>query len=108
MYNSDLALIDGYFQKFMSPKLPLIVGHEISGWVEEIGPTVPEGIIEKGDLVVVYSGWGCGICQYCKRGDEQICPFGTWVGFGRDGGYSEYVTVPSYRFLIRVDKIRKS
>jgi Alcohol dehydrogenase GroES-like domain len=47
---------DRYFQKFMSPKLPLILGHEISGWIEELGPTVPHGLFEKGDLVVVYSG----------------------------------------------------
>jgi len=101
---TDIQLIDGYFREYSSMKLPITPGHETAGWVEEIGSTVPEGIIEKGDLVAVFGAWGCGVCPYCKRGDEQICPYGTWAGFGSEGGYSEYVTVPSYRFLIRVDK----
>jgi alcohol dehydrogenase, propanol-preferring len=101
---TDVQMIDGYFREYVDLKLPVTPGHEIAGWVEEIGSTVPEGIIEKGDLVVVFGPWGCGVCQYCKRGDEQICPYGTWAGFGSEGGYSEYVTVPSYRFLIKVDK----
>ena len=101
---TDLQMIDGYFREYIPLKLPATPGHETAGWVEEIGSTVPEGIIEKGDLVAVFGAWGCGVCPYCKRGDEQICPYGSWAGFGSEGGYSEYVTVPSYRFLIRVDK----
>jgi propanol-preferring alcohol dehydrogenase len=101
---TDAQLIDGYFRPYSSMKLPVTPGHETAGWVEEIGSTVPEGIIEKGDLVAVFGAWGCGVCPYCKRGDEQICPYGTWNGFGSEGGFSEYVNVPSYRFLIRVDK----
>lgn len=102
---TDAQLIDGYFREYNpTMKLPITPGHESAGWVEEIGSTVPEGIIEKGDLVAVFGAWGCGVCPYCKRGDEQICPYGTWAGFGPEGGYSEYITVPSYRFLIKVDK----
>jgi alcohol dehydrogenase, propanol-preferring len=101
---TDLQMIDGYFQEYAPVKLPVIPGHEIAGWVEEIGSSVPDGIIEKGDLVVVSGGWGCGLCPYCKRGDEQICPNGTWPGFGYNGGYSEFVSVPSYRYLIKIDE----
>jgi propanol-preferring alcohol dehydrogenase len=101
---TDVQLIDGYFRQYNPMKLPITPGHENAGWVEEIGSTVPEGIIEKGDLVAIFGAWGCGVCPYCKRGDEQICPYGTWAGFGTEGGYSEYITVPSYRFLIKVDK----
>jgi propanol-preferring alcohol dehydrogenase len=50
-----LEFIDGYFEKYVPVKLPFIPGHEIAGWVEEIGNSVPEGIIEKGD-------WICGYC----------------------------------------------
>src|SRR5687768_4152125 len=83
---TDLQMIDGYFREYVAMKLPITPDHETAGWVEEIGSTVPEGIIEKGDLVAVFGPWGCGVCTYCKRGDEQICPYGTWAGFGPEGG----------------------
>ncbi|HYY67654.1 MAG TPA: alcohol dehydrogenase catalytic domain-containing protein, partial [Nitrososphaeraceae archaeon] len=69
---TDVQLIDGYFRQYNPMKLPITPGHESAGWVEEIGSTVPEGIIEKGDLVAIFGAWGCGVCPYCKRGDEQI------------------------------------
>ena len=76
----------------------------MTGWVEETGPLVPKSI-KKGDLVAVFGGWGCGFCFYCKRGDEQMCQAAKWPGLSEyDGGFSEYVLVPSYRFLIRVDE----
>ena len=67
---------------------------------------MPEStLMNKGDLVAIFGGWGCGICKYCKSGDEQLCNFPRWPGLSAyDGGYSEYIMVPSYRFLIKVDK----
>jgi D-arabinose 1-dehydrogenase-like Zn-dependent alcohol dehydrogenase len=53
---SDLEAIDGYFEEYVPLKLPCILGHEIAGWVEETGSLVPQGIIEKYDLVVVSDG----------------------------------------------------
>ena len=56
-------------------------------------------------MVVIFGGWGCGTCIYCKRGDEQMCSFAKWPGLSSfDGGYSEFILVPSYRFLIKVHK----
>jgi alcohol dehydrogenase, propanol-preferring len=101
---TDLQIIDGYFKQYLPLKLPAILGHEIAGWVEEIGSSVPEGLFEKGDLVVVSGGWGCGLCRECKRGEDQICGNGRWPGFGEYGGYSEFVPIPSYRYLIKIDK----
>ncbi len=102
--HSDLQLIDGYYRDYHHLELPCTLGHEIAGWVEEIGGSVPENIIEKGDLVVVFGGWGCGICVECKNGNDQICGNGRWPGFGGEGGYSEFVLVPTYRYLIKIDK----
>ena len=102
--HSDLHLINGDWQKSLPINLPKTPGHEIAGWVEETGTSVPESI-KKGDLVVVFGGWGCGFCSYCKRGDEQMCQAARWLGLSEyDGGFSEYLLVPSYRFLIRVDE----
>jgi alcohol dehydrogenase, propanol-preferring len=100
----DLQIIDGYFKEYLPLKLSATLGHEIAGWVEEVGSSVPESLFEKGDLVVVSGGWGCGLCPECKRGDDQICGNGRWLGFGEYGGYSEFVPIPSYRYLIKIDK----
>jgi propanol-preferring alcohol dehydrogenase len=101
---TDLQMIDGYFREYIDHELPLTLGHEIAGWVEEIGESIPENFIKKGDLVVVFSSWGCGVCPQCKSGNEKICGKGKWAGFGPEGGYSEFVLIPSYKYLIKVDK----
>lgn len=102
--HSDLHLINGDWQDNLPLSLPKTPGHEISGWIEEIGSSVPENILKKGDLVAVFGGWGCGLCLYCKKGDEEMCIMPRWPGLSQyDGGFSEYILVPSYRFLVKVD-----
>jgi alcohol dehydrogenase, propanol-preferring len=104
--HSDLHLINGEWKEVLPLNLPKTPGHEIAGWIEEVGESVPESAqMKEGDLVAVFGGWGCGICTYCKSGDEQLCNFPRWPGLSDyDGGYSEYIMVPTYRFLIRVGK----
>ncbi|HEY7228674.1 MAG TPA: NAD(P)-dependent alcohol dehydrogenase [Nitrososphaeraceae archaeon] len=103
--HSDLHLINGDWQKSLPISLPKTPGHEVAGWVEETGASVPKNSIKEGDLVAVFGGWGCGYCIYCKRGDEQMCQSARWPGLSEyDGGFSEYLLVPSYKFLVRVDK----
>ena len=98
--HSGLHIINGDLRNILSLGLPLTLGHEIAGYIKQMGSNVPQGIFEKRDLVVIFSGWGCGICIYCKRGDEKSCISVKWPGIINDGGFSEYVTVPSYRFLL--------
>lgn len=103
--HSDLHLINGDWKKSLPLNLPKTPGHEVCGWVEETGSLVPEHSMHKGDLVAVFGGWGCGSCVYCKRGDEQMCIAPTWPGLSRyDGGFAEYLLVPSYRFLVKIGK----
>jgi propanol-preferring alcohol dehydrogenase len=79
-------------------------GHEIAGLVEAVGDRVPETAhLAVGDQVVVAAGWGDGICRQCRVGNEQICEYGSWPGFGSPGGYAEFIPVP-YRQLIRVEQ----
>jgi D-arabinose 1-dehydrogenase-like Zn-dependent alcohol dehydrogenase len=54
--HSDLHLIDGDWKKSLPLKLPKTSGHEIAGWVEETGVSVPKSSINKGDLVAVFGG----------------------------------------------------
>jgi propanol-preferring alcohol dehydrogenase len=102
--HSDLHLMNGEWKDAIPLALPHIPGHENAGWIEEIGDKVPKGLFSKGELVAVFGGWGCGICTFCKRGDEQLCIVGHWPGIFDPGGYSEYMVVPSYRFLVKVPK----
>jgi alcohol dehydrogenase, propanol-preferring len=105
--HSDIHLISGEWKDVLPLKLPKTPGHEVAGWIEKIGESVPQTAeMKEGDLVAVFGGWGCGICIYCKRGDEQLCNFPRWPGLSAyDGGYSEYIIVPSYRFLIKVGNL---
>lgn len=106
--HSDLHLISGEWKDAIPLVLPMTPGHEVSGWVEELGDSVPAGLFSIGDLVAVFGGWGCGACSICKRGDEQMCPAAKWPGLSHyDGGYSQLILVPSYRFLIKVGNSSK-
>ena len=37
----------------------------------------------------------CGVCKYCRRGDENLCPKSRYTGWDADGGYAEFATVPA-------------
>jgi propanol-preferring alcohol dehydrogenase len=103
--HSDIHLINGEWKESIPVPLPKTPGHETAGWVEKTGKSVPEGLFSQGDLVAIFGGWGCGICTFCKRGDEQLCVAPRWPGLSAsEGGFAEYILVPSYRFLVRPGK----
>ncbi len=74
-------------------KPPLILGHEISGVVDELGEGV-EGI-EIGDRVLIPPVLSCGACQKCREGRDNICERMQMVGNNIDGGFAEYIKVPA-------------
>lgn len=81
---------------------PFVLGHETSGWIEELGPGV-EGL-EKGDAYLAYGPIGCGRCPACSRGQDTYCHQPETVGYnavglGRDGGMAEYMTVPARNLI---------
>ncbi|MER5176356.1 MAG: alcohol dehydrogenase catalytic domain-containing protein [Candidatus Nitrosocosmicus sp.] len=69
--HSDLHLMNGEWRDLIPLNLPKTPGHEVAGWVEETGKSVPTDLLQIGDLVVVFGGWGCGICTFCKSGDDR-------------------------------------
>ena len=93
---SDLSILAGA-QPRVTP--PLTLGHEISGWVDALGPEALS-TLPPGEPVLVFGGWGCGACRQCLAGAEQRCPSGASPGFQRDGGYAEYLLVPDARHLV--------
>ena len=77
---------------------PLIIGHEITGEVVEIGSHVTS--LKIGDPVTAYFYLTCGTCKWCRQNRETLCEnFGGYVGRAVNGGYAEYIKLPSSSFL---------
>jgi propanol-preferring alcohol dehydrogenase len=99
--HSDVHLIDG---DVPIGRLPMTLGHENAGVIAAVGGGLRN--LKEGDRVVVYGGWGDGVCDSCVAGDENICDNLAWPGvFGGDGGYAEYLLVPHERYLIKLEKL---
>jgi len=73
----------------------VIPGHEVVGEVVEVGSEAG-GDFRVGDRVgIAWLRHTCGVCKYCRRGDENLCPHSRYTGWDADGGYAEYATVPA-------------
>src|SRR5436309_1836296 len=83
--------------------LPLTLGHEIAGCVEEVGSDVTH--LSEGDRVCVHYLVHCGTCEFCLRGLEQFCRSGQMIGKHRDGGYAEFIKVPGANAFPLPDEI---
>jgi propanol-preferring alcohol dehydrogenase len=91
---TDLHIADG---ELVAPSLPRVPGHEIVGIVEAIGEGVKQPL--PGSRVgVPWLGSACGRCEYCMRGQENLCTQARFTGFHRDGGFAEY-TVAAADFV---------
>ncbi|MCW5555616.1 MAG: alcohol dehydrogenase catalytic domain-containing protein [Verrucomicrobiae bacterium] len=73
--------------------LPLTLGHEVAGVVEQPGREVNH--LKPGDRVCLHYLATCGECGYCRRDNEQFCPSGQMIGKFRDGGFAEYIVMPA-------------
>ena len=72
--------------------LPHVPGHEYAGTVAAVGRDVRT--VGVGDRVTVPFVLGCGRCEYCHRGDAQVCPDQLQPGFDLPGSFAERVAVP--------------
>lgn len=101
--HSDLHLIDN---DWGLSKYPFIPGHEIVGTVTAVGSAVVDRKL--GDRVGI--GWqadSCGICEWCRQGDEHLCAKLQPTCIGRNGGYADAIRVNS-RFAIPVPEALES
>lgn len=102
--HTDFTVIsrDRSYWKGVPP--PFTLGHEIAGWVEEIGTGVTK--FSLGDAVAVNPSWAsCGRCHMCRSGEENHCLYQKAIrapGVGYDGGHAPYVLVPEARFLVPI------
>jgi propanol-preferring alcohol dehydrogenase len=108
--HSDIHLWDGGYEglegQFLKTtdrgvKYPLTPGHEIAGIVDSLGDQA-EGF-NKNEKVLVYPWIGEGLCPACRIGEENLCDKPRSLGVYMDGGYAEYVLVPSYKYLLKMD-----
>lgn len=102
--HTDVHIRKGYVAGFsikdLGFKLPLTLGHEIAGVVEEVGDKV-QGF-KKNDKVIVNPWMGCDSCYYCSIGENNLCERPVHLGINLDGGFAEYVLVPHYKYLFHI------
>jgi propanol-preferring alcohol dehydrogenase len=94
---TDLHVLDG---ELASPKLPLVLGHQVVGRVLQRGTAVTH--LDVGQRVgVPWLGFTDGTCRYCLSGRENLCPNARFTGYQLDGGYGERMVADArYCFLL--------
>jgi propanol-preferring alcohol dehydrogenase len=81
---TDLHVADG---ELPEPKLPLVLGHQIVGVVDEVGDGAS---VEPGSRIgIPWLGWTDGDCRFCRSGRENLCDRARFTGYQLDGGYAE-------------------
>jgi uncharacterized zinc-type alcohol dehydrogenase-like protein len=101
--HSDVHLIDN---DWGVSKYPFIPGHEIVGTVTGVGSAVTQRKV--GDRVGI--GWqadSCGVCEWCRKGEEHLCEQSQPTCIGRNGGYADAIRV-NWRFALRVPEALQS
>ena len=89
--HTDLHTVEG---ELTLPKLPVVPGHQIVGAVDALGQGVTR--FQIGDRVgVPWLYQACGECDYCRRGQENLCELARFTGLHVDGGYAEYMLAPA-------------
>ena len=86
----DLAVADGVLRRGVKPDV--VLGHEISGVVADVGVGVDA--VKIGDRVVAALTAFCGECDRCARGQDYRCRRGRGIGHALDGGFAQFARLP--------------
>lgn len=99
--HTDLHTVEGDIHP---PSLPLTPGHQVVARIAAMGEGVDN--LSVGDRVGVpwlYSA--CGVCEFCRRGEENLCANAHFTGFHVDGGFAEYMLADARYVLLLPDGI---
>ncbi|MGE0153651.1 MAG: alcohol dehydrogenase [Reyranellaceae bacterium] len=118
MCHSDVHMWEGYFdmgggrkltQTERGLKLPHTMGHEIAGELVAFGPDAAAAAevagLKPGGRYLVYPWVGCGRCEVCRDGDEQLCLTPRFIGLHVAGGYADHVIVCHPRYLVDIEDL---
>ena len=105
VYACGSGLTIQHFKAGRTPAIfPRIIGHEICAEIVEVGGGVTN--LSIGDIVTSYFYMNCGTCKYCLSNHEPLCEnLGGYVGRECDGGYAEYIKLPSRWFIKLPDSL---
>ncbi len=112
--HSDLHFQDGSFDlgggrrlnaEDIGIRLPAALGHEIYGRIEDFGPESGLSDADRGRPVIVYPWLGCGHCELCTSGRDNMCPVQLGIGVQRPGGFAEKILVREAKFVLDAEGI---
>ncbi len=83
--------------------VPMVVGHEFMGVVEQVGSHVRG--FEVGDRVTGEGHITCGYCRNCRAGRRHLCPNTVGIGVNRQGAFAEYLSLPAFNAFKLPDDI---
>ena len=87
---TDLHVVEGDLEL---PMLPVVPGHQVVGVVDAIGDACTR--LAVGQRVgVAWLHETCGRCEFCRRGEENLCVAARFTGWTADGGYADALLVP--------------
>ena len=94
---TDLHVVEGDLELV---RVPIVPGHQVVGVVDALGDEVET--LAVGDRVgVAWLHHTDGVCEFCRRGEENLCVAAAFTGWTVDGGYADHVTVPE-DFAVRL------
>lgn len=97
--HTDLHTLEGDIHP---PALPITPGHQVVGTIDALGRDVKNRKIGQ-RVGVTWLHSACGRCEFCLRGEENLCPYAKFTGFHVDGGYAEYVLADA-RYVLPLPK----
>ena len=87
---TDLHVIEGELPPKVSPVIP---GHQVVGVIEKLGPGAKRFAV--GTTVgIAWLHKTDGTCEYCRRGEENLCDAAQFTGYSVNGGYAEHIVAP--------------